>query len=150
MVHWNYLYAGSYYHVQYHKKEKDEEMKLYSSILILETEDTKEEFLTCLSKEQLKRVLYYPQDMKESQKLIEAEDCLLVIPQLTNIKESDFELLEKFCEKNEIAILTYNFRRFKLRNESFMERFKAFISWIHETDEKGIGHITFFGAKRIR
>ena len=150
MAHWSYRYAGSYYHVQYHKKEKDEEMKLYSSILILETEDTKEEFLTCLSKEQLKRVLYYPEDTKESQKLIEAEDCLLIIPQLTNIKENDFEMLEKFCEKNEIAILTYNFRRFKLKNETFMERFKVFISCIHETDEKGIGHTIFFGAKVIR
>ena len=125
-------------------------MKLYSSILIDETEETPKEFAACLTKDYSDRMLHYPQDMKESQKLIEAEDCSLVIPQLTNIKESDFELLEKFCEKNEIAILTYNFRRFQLRNESFMERFKAFISWIHETDEKGIGHITFFGAKRIR
>lgn len=132
MAHWSYRYAGSYCHVQYHKKEKDEEMKLYSSILILETEDTKEEVLTCLSKEQLKRVLYYPQDMKESKKLIEAENCLLIIPQLTNVKESDFELLEKFCEKNEIAILTYNFRRFKVNNEVFLKKFERFISEIHE------------------
>ena len=125
-------------------------MKLYSSILIDETEETPEEFAECLTKDYSDRMLYYPQDTKESQKLMEAEDCLLVIPQLTNIKESDFELLEKFCEKNEIAILTYNFRRFKLKNKTFMERFKLFISWIRETDEKGIGHTTFFGAKRIR
>ena len=107
-------------------------MKLYSSILILETEDTKEEVLTCLSKEQLKRILYYPQDTKESQKLIEAEDCLLIIPQLTNIKETDFEMLEKFCEKNETAILTYNFRRFQANNEVFLKKFERFISEIHE------------------
>lgn len=70
--------------------------------------------------------------MKESKKLIEAENCLLIIPQLTKVKESDFELLEKFCEKNEIAILTYNFRRFKVNNEVFLKKFERFISEIHE------------------
>ncbi len=114
------------------------------SITIYETDDSVEDFLLDALAESLGniKILYYPDDINT---LKGCKDCLLVIPQLTNIDEKHFWELYEFCQRNEIFILTYNYHRFKMKNPKFMERCKPLISKVHE-----IGLTTVYGAKRMK